>query len=211
MGSATLTPTSDGPRSMTLSEKKRLQIITAAETLFAAGGLDATSMDQIAAHAGVSKRTVYNHFATKTDLFAAILEAMFGKVDQGPRIIYDPTRPVDQQLREIAHQEVDMLSSPAFLQVARVAFLQLLKDAALAQAINKPSMGCLRYLEPFLKAAAANKTLDIADSELAARQFVYQLKSLIFYPLLYGMSEDMSQHDYLIDETVKMFMARYKP
>lgn len=196
---------------MTLSEKKRLQIITAAEILFAAGGLDATSMDQIAAHAGVSKRTVYNHFATKTDLFAAILEAMFGKVDQGPRIIYDSTRPVDQQLREIARQEVDMLSSPAFLQVARVAFLQLLKDAALAQAINKPSMGCLQYLEPFLKAAVANKTLDIADSELAARQFVYQLKSLIFYPLLYGMSEDMSQHDYLIDETVKMFMARYKP
>lgn len=196
---------------MTLSEKKRLQIITAAETLFASGGLEATSMDQIAAHAGVSKRTVYNHFATKTDLFAAILEAMFGKVDQGPRIIYDATRPVDQQLREIARQEVDMLSSPAFLQVARVAFLQLLKDTALAQAINKPSMGCLRYLEPFLKAAVAKKALNIADIELAAKQFVYQLKSLIFYPLLYGMTTDMSRHDYLIDETVKMFIARYKP
>ena len=194
---------------MTLSEKKRLQIIASAEALFASSGLESTSMDQIAAHAGVSKRTVYNHFATKTELFAAILEAMFGKVEQGPLIAYDATRPIDQQLAEIAQQEVAMLSSPAFLQVARVAFLQLLKDPTLAQAINKSSMGCLRYLQPFLKAAVADKALAIADIELAAKQFVFQLKSLIFYPLLYGMNNDMSQHGYLIEETVKMFMARY--
>ena len=99
---------------MTLSEKKRLQIIASAEALFASSGLESTSMDQIAAHAGVSKRTVYNHFATKTELFAAILEAMFGKVEQGPLIAYDATRPIDQQLAEIAQQEVAMLSSPAF-------------------------------------------------------------------------------------------------
>ncbi|MDO3381536.1 TetR/AcrR family transcriptional regulator [Gilvimarinus algae] len=196
---------------MTLSEKKRLQIIASAEALFASSGLEATSMDQIAAHAGVSKRTVYNHFATKTELFAAILEAMFSKVDQGPLITYDAARPVDQQLTDIARQEVAMLASPAFLQVARVAFLQLLKDAALAQAINKPSMGCLRYLEPFLKEAVADKALDITDSELAAKQFVFQLKSLIFYPLLYSLSDDMSQHEYFIEETVKLFMARYRP
>jgi len=196
---------------MTLSEKKRLQIIAAAEALFASSGLEATSMDQIAADAGVSKRTVYNHFANKTELFAAILDAMFGKVEQGPLITYDANRPIDQQLTEIARQEVAMLSSPAFLQVARVAFLQMLKDPTLAQAINKSSMGCLRYLQPFLKAAMADKALDVADSELAAKQFVLQLKSLIFYPLLYGMNSDKSLHDYLIDETVKMFMARYRP
>jgi len=196
---------------MTLSEKKRMQIIAAAEALFASSGLEATSMDQIAADAGVSKRTVYNHFANKTELFAAILDAMFGKVEQGPLMTYDATRPVDQQLMEIAHQEVTMLSSPAFLQVARVAFLQLLKDTTLAQAINKSSMGCLRYLQPFLTAAVTDKALVISDIELAAKQFVFQLKSLIFYPLLYGMNTDTSRHEYLIDETVKMFMARYRP
>lgn len=194
---------------MKLSDKKRLQIITAAEALFSAQGVEATSMDQIAAHAEVSKRTVYNHFATKTELFAAMLEAMFAKVDQGEVLAYRPGVSIEQQLTQVAEQEVALLTSPAFLQVARVAFLQMLTDATLAQALNKPSMGCLRYLPELLEAAVADGVLAIEDIELASKQFVFQIKALVFYPLLYGLGEPNPNNQYYIDETVKLFLARY--
>jgi len=46
----------------------RAEIVEAAMVLFTANGFDATSMDQIANAAGVSRRTIYRYFATKDDL-----------------------------------------------------------------------------------------------------------------------------------------------
>lgn len=51
------------------SEEKREAILEAASALFLAGGLQGTSMDAVALKAGVSKQTVYSHFASKEDLF----------------------------------------------------------------------------------------------------------------------------------------------
>ncbi|MFD2165217.1 TetR/AcrR family transcriptional regulator [Thalassotalea euphylliae] len=53
------------------NEAKRNQILTAATELFTENGYLATSMSQIAQHADVSKQTVYSHFGSKEDLFAA--------------------------------------------------------------------------------------------------------------------------------------------
>ena len=53
-----------------LTDRKREAIIQAAIEAFRADGFEATSMDKIAAKAEVSKRTVYNHFPSKEELFA---------------------------------------------------------------------------------------------------------------------------------------------
>ena len=46
----------------------RAEIVDAAIGLFAVQGFDATSMEQVADAAGVSRRTVYRYFPTKDDL-----------------------------------------------------------------------------------------------------------------------------------------------
>lgn len=74
----------------------RAEIVEAAIRLFIEQGFDATSMSDVAAAAGVSRRTVYRYFATKDDIvfeaprrwlevFDAVLE------DRGP---HEPTRDV---------------------------------------------------------------------------------------------------------------------
>lgn len=61
-------------------EATRGAIIRAATALFGRHGFAATSVDQLAAKAGVAKGAVYHHFATKEALFEAVFEAVSEEV-----------------------------------------------------------------------------------------------------------------------------------
>ena len=50
------------------------QLIDVARGLFAEKGLDGTSVEEIAAHAGVSKPVVYEHFGGKEGLYAVVVD-----------------------------------------------------------------------------------------------------------------------------------------
>ncbi len=52
--------------------RNRAAILTAAEALFAARGVEAVSIDEIAAAADLAKGTLYNHFADKDALAAEV-------------------------------------------------------------------------------------------------------------------------------------------
>ena len=196
---------------MKLSQRKRLDILNAAETLFFQQGFEHTSMDQVASVAGVSKRTVYNHFENKDVLFQAILVFMFEKVRKDNAVLFNSVKPVNEQLTQIAEQEVALLTSKEFLKVAKVAFMQMLQQPDLAKSLANNSMGCMQDLVTFLEQATLAQKLQVEDAEFAAKQFVYQLKSLIFYPLLYGFEQqDSKANTEIIRQTVKMFLARYQ-
>lgn len=61
-----------------MSSKREKLIETAAE-LFAKNGYHATGIDTILAHAGVAKKTLYNHFRTKEELILAVLRQHDGE------------------------------------------------------------------------------------------------------------------------------------
>ena len=61
-------------------EVKREAIHRAARTVFGRDGYTRTSIDAIATEAGVSTRTIYNHYAGKDQLFSAVLEASAAQV-----------------------------------------------------------------------------------------------------------------------------------
>jgi AcrR family transcriptional regulator len=54
--------------------ERREQILAAATGAFARAGFAATSLDDIAAAAGISRAILYRHFDSKTDLYAAVLD-----------------------------------------------------------------------------------------------------------------------------------------
>lgn len=55
------------------SERKRTAIAQAALALFLRDGFARTSVDAIAEEAGVSKRTIYNHYGDKENLFLSVI------------------------------------------------------------------------------------------------------------------------------------------
>lgn len=56
------------------SAERREQLITIARGLFAERGFDGTSVEEIAAHADVSKPVVYEHFGGKEGLYAVVVD-----------------------------------------------------------------------------------------------------------------------------------------
>jgi TetR/AcrR family transcriptional regulator, mexJK operon transcriptional repressor len=70
----------------TVSDRKRDAIARAALTLFAIDGYERTSVDAIAAEAGVSKRTVYSHYGDKETLFLSVVrdtyEGMLARISE---------------------------------------------------------------------------------------------------------------------------------
>jgi AcrR family transcriptional regulator len=66
----TITPT----RRLMHQDERREQVLRAAAAAFARGGFAATSMDDVAAEAGITRLIVYRHFDSKEDLYRAVLE-----------------------------------------------------------------------------------------------------------------------------------------
>src|ERR1700738_4327615 len=68
---------------------KAESILAAAKRSFLAAGFGAVSMDAIAREAGVSKASVYAHFAGKEDLFGAVVgrecEGSLARFSRGER------------------------------------------------------------------------------------------------------------------------------
>ena len=63
------------------SDDTREQILRSAAELLATYGYTATSLDQVAAHAGLTKGTIYYHFDSKEALYWAVVEP---KADRAP-------------------------------------------------------------------------------------------------------------------------------
>src|SRR3984893_2618135 len=68
----------DNPKAV-LMARKRAVIVDAALKAFLDAGYAEASVNQIAATAGVSIKTLYRHFESKDDLFSAVMQAACGK------------------------------------------------------------------------------------------------------------------------------------
>lgn len=85
------------------AERTRQQIIEAARRMFHQRGVSRTSLEKIAAAAGVTRGAVYWHFADKAALFFAMRDASMSAVDQADAFllsesIADPLDSIEQSI-----------------------------------------------------------------------------------------------------------------
>jgi TetR/AcrR family transcriptional repressor of mexJK operon len=121
------------------SERKRADILRAAEELFLARGYLGTSVDDVAAHARVSKPTVYAHFGNKEALFVEIVAAMTG--DASDRVLHraseagDLDDDVARHLRAYAMRQLTVVLEPRLLQLRRLVIGEVARFPELASAL----------------------------------------------------------------------------
>jgi len=193
------------------TDRKREAILQAAIDEFRQHGFEATSMDKIAATAVVSKRTVYNHFASKEELFSAILLQLWHSAATQDGLAYSAVAPLQTQLEDYLHRKVAMLSDQNFLDLSRVAVAATIHTPDRARdMVEKLSKNELSIVT-WIKAAQADHKLNAADPIFMADMLLGQLKSIAFWPQV-AMGQPIlnsQQQQTLIQITATMFLQFY--
>src|SRR5215475_14453063 len=81
-------------------ERTRQRLLAEAQRLFRERGYAATSLEQIAEAAEVTKGAIYGHFASKEDLLLSALEAGRGTTPDYVAMLNDRSRPLRDRLAE---------------------------------------------------------------------------------------------------------------
>ena len=76
----------------------REKILEVAEGLFAYGGYAGVGMRQLAALVGLGKSSLFHHFPTKLELYAAVLDRVLARIEQGLDRSSRPDGAVDARL-----------------------------------------------------------------------------------------------------------------
>ncbi|HJT98245.1 MAG TPA: TetR/AcrR family transcriptional regulator [Rhodanobacteraceae bacterium] len=194
--------------------EKRAAILAAAKRLFPLSGFEGTSMDAIAAEAGVSKLTVYSHFTDKETLFVAAIRARCE--DQVPATLFDVDAPgpVRGQLEAIGGAFLALITSPDAISLHRVLTSASGASPKLAQLFWEAGPLRMRQsFEQFLAKEVEAGKLEIPDITRAASQFFALLKGELHARLLCGCTQSISRQD--VDEhvraTVDFFLRAFAP
>ena len=195
-----------------LTDRKREAIIQAAIAEFRANGFDITSMDKIAATAGVSKRTVYNHFPSKEELFAEILNQLWARVTAELEMSYSPDVPLREQMRRMLMAKVQMMGDDNFLDLARVTIAATIHSPERAQNMVARMGQREEGLTVWIRAAQADGRLKPVDPEFAAHQVHGMLKSFAFWPQIsMGLPGLLPERQtVVVDSALDMFLACYQ-
>jgi TetR/AcrR family transcriptional regulator, mexJK operon transcriptional repressor len=154
----------------TVSAPKHDAIVEAARRVFLREGYSA-SMDLVAAEAGVSKQTVYNHFGSKEELFRAIVDHVSDKLLD---VLDEREAKADPAatLEAVARRFLKLLLMPAHLALHRMLVAEAPRFPDLARAIyvGGPAHAA-NELAHYLAEESRKGTLAVADPALAAEQF----------------------------------------
>ncbi|MFC0050310.1 TetR/AcrR family transcriptional regulator [Rheinheimera tilapiae] len=193
------------------SAQKRQAVINAALAEFKDKGFVGASMDAIAEHAQVSKRTVYNHFASKDLLFNEVTSSFWVRSKQAASLQFDASRTVEDQLLQIARSVWAVYQSAELIEQARIVLAELIRqpelvEQALAQ-VNDQECGLL----PFLQQAVSAGALQIPDIKIAETQFWGLMKSFAFWPAVFRFHDFSAQAEQVLNSNVQMFVRQYLP
>ena len=205
-------PRADDPRVL----RTRAAVVDAARTLFLRNGYAGTTMDEIAALAGLTKRTLYNNYGDKDALFSEIIAEMTTFADDFSRGLREEfERFTASNLRaalgdigrrlalSIVRTEVVNLrrlligEARAFPAFARDYF-----DRAPGQVIDTLAAGFLKLSEAGL--------LSVGDPRTAAAQFAYLIAGEpLDRAMLVGTIPSRVHIETCAREGVETFLARY--
>jgi len=200
----------DGKK-QTLTQRKHQEIIDAALKEFKERGYTGTSMDRISERAGASKRTVYNHFPSKEQLFKDIVNEMYQRTITDTEYVYYPDRPLKEQMYEILEAEAENLLSEELVELSRVTFSEYIRSPELAGQVFSDIQRTGSGIVSWLQEAEADGRLQMPSLPIAVRQLVAMIKSYFFWPRLFGDSRKISKKDRqeFIESTVSMFLKYY--
>ena len=148
------------PRQM-LEKERRRQLIAAAADLFLHKGYHATTMDDVARCAGMSKKTIYQVFSGKSELLDALLSDWFAPYTIP---IQSDNRPPRAVLTDVLSRMANFALSERQVLMTRLLIAETSCSEDIAAALDRQGIGRGKgALEQWLAAQAAQGVLKIDD------------------------------------------------
>lgn len=190
--------------------QKRQQILTAASDLFLQQGFSASSMDNVAQQAGVSKQTVYSHFENKEALFTAVIQHKVDEYQLDGETAACQQLSLETRLTNIARRFVSLLQDPAVNAMYRVVIGEI-KTAPQAaelfyQAGPQHSFDMLQELIEQSNVSHLSQT----DTQRIAVEFFNLLKGEYHMKAMLGLPCELTpeQENGLVDRSVEHVMSQ---
>jgi AcrR family transcriptional regulator len=163
------------------------RILDAAQELFLSQGFEATSLNQIAAKAGATKRTLYVKVGDKADLFAAVVRRMLNERRQRLRHA-GAGGSLSERLTRFGGDLLAIGLDPDVLRLYRLIVAEAPRFPALANLIEEQlTLGARRHLADLLLDEAERGRLDLPDVETAAQLFVAMVLGPPQQAVLFGL------------------------
>ena len=195
------------PSRMT-GENRRQQIVAVAAGLFASKGFSGTTTKEIAEGAGVSEAIIFRHFASKDELYAAILDF---KVKQG-------TERMKAQLEEAASRKDDraFFGSLAFEMLdfhsKDRTFMRLLLFSALEGHelsnifFDSTARDIKNHIRKYIKQRSSDGAFRAIDPAVAARAFVGMVLHQVQARIIFGDGDVRQSNRQIADRFVEIFL-----
>jgi len=166
-------------------------------------------MDSVAEAAGVSKRTIYNHFLSKENLFQEVIADFLNERDKIKPLEYSNTIPLEDQLMEFAKAELFLINQPTRRGLSRLLTSVFLVNPGLG-AETRGKYDPHKSLIVWLKAASDEHRIQFKSAELAASMFYGLIEGCLTWPALITDGASLRFADPILGEIVSMYLDAYR-
>jgi TetR/AcrR family transcriptional regulator of autoinduction and epiphytic fitness len=188
----------------------REAIVEAATRLFLKHGFGAVSMDELAEAADLSRRTLYNQFTSKEEIFREMLLRVSAQLEDAFPPGIETQGDVEEVLRQVARMILDLNRQPEYLGFLRMVVADSRQFPWIAQEFAAVMDPQTERLVRYLAHMTAIGVLNCCHPMLAAHQFMGMLNEFSLWPWMIGRENGAIATDEIVEETTRMFLQHYK-
>ena len=188
----------------------REAIVDAAERLFLRRGFGAVSMDELAETAGLARRTLYNQFASKEEIFREMLLRVSRQLEDAFPPGIETEGDVEDVLRVIARVILDLHKNPEYLGFLRMVVADSRQFPWIAEEFAAVMDPQTERLTRYVAHLTEMGILDCRNPVLAAHQFMGMLNELSLWPWMMGRESLSVPVEEVVEETIRMFLQHYR-
>ncbi len=188
----------------------REAIVEAATRLFLERGFGSVSMDELAEAAGVARRTLYNQFTSKEEIFREMLLRVSGQLEDAFPPGIETQGDVEEVLRLVARMILELHTHPEYLGFLRMVVADSRQFPWIAEEFAAVMDPQTERLARYLAHLTAMGILNCRNPMLAAHQFMGVLNEFSLWPLMIGRKNAAVPTEEIVEETIEMFLQHYR-
>jgi AcrR family transcriptional regulator len=191
----------------------RERILKVATELFLNEGYGSTTIEAVAASAGISKRTFYDRFDDKADLFAAVVHRIIGQIRPPPEVPLLAGGTLPMMLRRLAGLILHAALSPQGIALHRLITAESVRFPELAFAVDSDASQseATGLIGDLLARELPNAKISVEARRFAAEQFIHMVATVPRRRAMgYGSPMSDPELDAWANQVVALFLDGYQ-